>query len=229
MEYTKLTPLEVRDLINKYQSDLRKLEFQTLRTQALIKELENFAADAEEALSLEEAKIEELPAAGTEKLRTPSADAAPKKKAEAKPEKAKTKTKSKGKKRGRPKGSTSKKKPGRPPKKKTTEDKKQDSPTKSSSPEAGYRLSDWDQFVIDRLKEVQSAMTTSDFADAAVKDESIDSGEAQIKVKLNRSLHKLANKKNLLVKVEHSGRGFAYALSDWLNNKGELPKKYAHK
>lgn len=228
MEYTQLSPLEVRDLINQYQSDLRKLQFQTLRTQAIIRELEQFAAEAEEALSLEEARIQELPAAGVEKPSAEAADAAPKEKAEAKPEKAeakpkKTKATTKDKKTGQPKKG---KKTGRPQKKKTAS-QKEDS-QKSSKSEAGYRLSDWDQFVIDRLKEKQSAMTTSDFASAAVKDKSIDFGEAQIKVKLNRSLHKLANKKNVLVKVEHSGRGFAYALSDWLNSKGELPKKYAH-
>jgi len=228
MEYTQLSPLEVRDLINQYQSDLRKLQFQTLRTQAIIRELEQFAAEAEEALSLEEARIQELPAAGIEKPSAQAADAAPKEKAEAKPEKAEAKPKkteatTKGKKTGQPKKS---KKTGSSTKKKTAT-QKEDS-QKSSKSEAGYRLSDWDQFVIDRLKEKQSAMTTSDFASAAVKDKSIDFGEAQIKVKLNRSLHKLANKKNVLVKVEHSGRGFAYALSDWLNSKGELPKKYAH-
>jgi len=223
-----LSPLEVRDLINQYQSDLRKLQFQTLRTQAIIRELEQFAEEAEEALSLEEARIQELPAAGVEKPSAEAADAAPKEKAEGKPEKAEAKPKetkatTKDKKTGQPKKS---KKTGRPQKKKTAS-QKEDS-QKSSKSEAGYRLSDWDQFVIDRLKEKQSAMTTSDFASAAVKDKSIDFGEAQIKVKLNRSLHKLANKKNVLVKVEHSGRGFAYALSDWLNSKGELPKKYAH-
>ena len=228
MEYTQLSPLEVRDLINQYQSDLRKLQFQTLRTQAIIRELEQFAAEAEEALSLEEARIQELPAAGIEKPSAQAADAAPKEKAEAKPEKAEAKPKkteatTKGKKTGQPKKS---KKTGSSTKKKTAT-QKEDS-QKSSKSEASYRLSDWDQFVIDRLKEKQSAMTTSDFASAAVKDKSIDFGEAQIKVKLNRSLHKLANKKNVLVKVEHSGRGFAYALSDWLNSKGELPKKYAH-
>jgi hypothetical protein len=228
MEYTQLSPLEVRDLINQYQSDLRKLQFQTLRTQAIIRELEQFAAEAEEALSLEEARIQELPAAGIEKPSAQAADAAPKEKAEAKPEKAEAKSKkteatTKGKKTGQPKKS---KKTGSSTKKKTAT-QKEDS-QKSSKSEASYRLSDWDQFVIDRLKEKQSAMTTSDFASAAVKDKSIDFGEAQIKVKLNRSLHKLANKKNVLVKVEHSGRGFAYALSDWLNSKGELPKKYAH-
>lgn len=231
-----MSPLEVRDLINQYQSDLRKLQFQTLRTQAIIRELEQFAAEAEEALSLEEARIQELPAAGIEKPSAQAADAAPKEKAEAKPEKAeakpekaeakskKTEATTKGKKTGQPKKS---KKTGSSTKKKKTATQKEDS-QKSSKSEAGYRLSDWDQFVIDRLKEKQSAMTTSDFASAAVKDKSIDFGEAQIKVKLNRSLHKLANKKNVLVKVEHSGRGFAYALSDWLNSKGELPKKYAH-
>ena len=59
-----------------------------------------------------------------------------------------------------------------------------------------------------------------------VASDTIKLGAAQIKTKLNASLHKLANKKALLAKVEHSGRGFAYALQEWVSKSGELPKKY---
>ena len=118
--------------------------------------------------------------------------------------------------------------PGRPPKSKSAESSpKTTKKERSEKKGAGYRLSEWDQFVINSLKEKQQAMITQDFLDIAKAAPDIKSGEAQIKVKLNRSLHKLANKKEALVKVEHPGRGYAYAMKEWLNNKGELPKKFA--
>ena len=83
--------------------------------------------------------------------------------------------------------------------------------------------------MLQSLKDKKKVLTTSDFAKIAVDDPSIKSGEAQIKVKLNRALHKLANNKKLLSKVDHSGRGFAYALKDWMDSKGNLPKKYERK
>lgn len=228
MEYTQLSPLEIRDLINQYRSDLRKLHFQTIKVQSIVKELEQYVTEAEQALSIEEAKIQELPAAPTVKV-TKEPDEGTVQPPEATKEKAKPK-----KKRGRPKGSTNKNKksaskrgPGRPPKKK----KEKESPTESKGKRGrpAGQLSEWDNLVIKSLKDKNQVLTTSDFASLAVADPSIKSGEAQIKVKLNRSLHKLANKKELLSKVDHSGRGFAYALKDWFDSKGNLPKKYERK
>ncbi len=238
MEFTHLTPLEVKDLINKYRSDLRKLEYQTLKTKGIINELERYASNAEEALSLEEANVQELPAAPAEQASADVSEQESAAPAEAKPEtaeaaKPKRATKPKGK--AAPKSTDkkpAKKKPGRPKgstnKSKSTTPANKAAGSKDKEP-SGYRLSDWDQFVINKLEEKSSALTTSDFADLAKEDPSIKSGEAQIKIKLNRSLHKLANKKGLLSKVEYSGRGFAYAKAEWLNSKGNLPKKYAHK
>jgi hypothetical protein len=221
MEYTQLSPLEIRDLINRYQSELRKLHFQTLKTQATINELEHYAAEAEQAFAIEEAKIQELPAASVTPAAAPSSkEAAP----AAEPPKRKRKP-------GRPKGSANKKKktskrgPGRPPKAK----KETQAATKPAKRGPKERLSEWDNFVIDSLKGKKQALTTSDFAAIAVKDSSIKSGEAQIKVKLNRTLHKLANKKKMIAKVPHSGRGFAYALTNWLGSDGNLPSKYERK
>ncbi len=242
MEYTQLSPLEVRDLINKYKSDLRKLDFQRLKTSSIIKELEGYATEIEEALSIEEATIRELPSSTepeTEQKETKKA--APKRrgrppksetaKADAKKEAA-PKPEKKKKRRGRPPGSKSKAKA----KSKTAakgQSKTKEKATKSkaepkaSNGKEGYRLSEWDEFVLNSLKDKQKALTTSEFTEIGVANPSIKSGAAQIKTKLNRSLHKLANKKGVLVKVEHSGRGFAYALQDWLDSKGQLPKKYA--
>ena len=285
MEYTQLSPLEVRDLINKYKSDLRKLDFQRLKTGSIIKELEGYATEIEEALSIEEATIRELPSSGepqTEEKKAPAKRRTRPAKAEAKKPKAKKQTATKAaakkeeapkpeqkqettqtaakkeeapkpeqkqettqtaaKKEEAPKPEKKKKRRGRPPgsKNKTkskstakgkgkTKQKAAASSTKSATEagQRGYRLSEWDQFVLNSLEDKQKALTTSEFTEIGVANPSIKSGAAQIKTKLNRSLHKLANKKGVLVKVEHSGRGFAYALQDWLDSKGQLPKKYA--
>ena len=53
MSFKQLSPLELRDLINKYHSDLRKLHYQVVKTQAMVAELEGLAAEAEKALGLE--------------------------------------------------------------------------------------------------------------------------------------------------------------------------------
>ncbi|MCO6479589.1 MAG: hypothetical protein J5I94_23340 [Phaeodactylibacter sp.] len=249
MSQPSLKPLEIEALLTQYRSDLRKLEYQVHQTQAIIQELEKQAAEVQEALAFEESKA--LPSAEKAKA-APSAESKPKKakRGPGRPRKTKTaatketaaakeeapkaeekaaeaeKTAAKGK---SPKSAPGKKKgAGRPRKsagaQKTGKTAKKDAAEKK---ERGYRLSEWDKFVVDSLKTKQQALITKDFVDIAKANPDIKSGEAQIKVKLNRSLHKLSNKKGSLVKVEHSGRGFAYALSEWVNNKGELPKKYA--
>ncbi|MCB9291436.1 MAG: hypothetical protein H6560_29305 [Lewinellaceae bacterium] len=243
MSQPPLKPLEIEDLLNQYRSDLRKLEYQIHKTQTVIQELEAQAAEAEEALSREEAKA--LPSAKKAKApaktrkgkrgpgRPPKAQAAASPKPDTQEEtteETKTpETKARGRKGSAGKKATGKKRgPGRPPKSKSAESSpKTTKKERSEKKGAGYRLSEWDQFVINSLKEKQQAMITQDFLDIAKAAPDIKSGEAQIKVKLNRSLHKLANKKEALVKVEHPGRGYAYAMKEWLNNKGELPKKFA--
>jgi hypothetical protein len=216
MAFRNLTPLEIRDLIAQYQSDLRKLHFQTQKVNQIIAELQSYTAEAEEAYAIEEPTLRELPSA------TYSEE--PKKK---KPGKSKRKTR-KGTAVKPPSAeeveeaapSTEKRGPGRPP--------KGSKPKKKQQPKGkGYRLSEWDLFVMQSLDKGNKSMITSDFVDAAQTDETINLGPTEIKIKLNRSLHKLANKKGLLVKVEHEGRGFAYAKQEWLNSRGELPKKYA--
>lgn len=251
MSQPLLNPLEIEDLLNQYRSDLRKLEYQIYKTQTVIQELEQQAAEAQKALSLETAKA--LPGATKEAKkgkaktgsrgpgRPPQAKAAPAQEeaaaatgevketapAEEMPQQpaAKRDRKAASAKKGAPK---KKKGPGRP--RKSAAEKKGPETAKKEKAEkgdAGYRLSDWDKFIIESLKTKQQALITQDFLDIAKDNPDIKSGEAQIKVKLNRSLHKLANRKGVLAKVEHSGRGYAYALNEWVNAKGALPKKYA--
>lgn len=219
MAFRNLTPLEIRDLISKYQSDLRKLQFQTHKVNQIILELQNYASSAEEPYAIEEPQLRELPSASSANKDTATTDSAT-----AAPAKQQRKTRkgtgvkppsSRG--PGRPK---KKRGPGRPPKAKKKSTPKQEKGK-------GYRLSEWDLFVMNSLDKESKALITGDFVELAKADDSIKLGPTDIKIKLNRSLHKLANKKGLLVKVEYDGRGYAYAKQEWLNSKGDLPKKYA--
>jgi hypothetical protein len=246
MDFQKLSPLELRDLINKYTSDLRKLQYQVVRTQSMVSELEGYLSEAESALGLE---------ISTATVEIPEVKAAPAKEKEQKAAAPKTKG------RGRPRGSKNKKTTDKKTTKgtagkakakgaaeRTTDAKSKTKATpgskaKATKPKAskktkettanenvpGYRLSEWDDFVLKSIKDKGKVLTTSELTKIGVADASIKMGAAQIKTKLNASLHKLANKKGLLAKVEHSGRGFAYALQEWVSASGELPKKYVEK
>jgi hypothetical protein len=248
MEFQKLSPLELRDLINKFNSDLRKLQYQVVKTQAMVSELEGYLSEAETALGLElstaTVEVPEVEAA-PEKAKPQEPKAAPKTKGRGRPKGAKNKkttekkdtkpaagkTKAKGKGPGRPAGSKSKKKATTETKPKAAKDKASQAAKETPANEdvPGYRLSEWDDFVLKSLNEKGKVLTTSELTKIGVADASIKLGAAQIKTKLNASLHKLANKKGLLAKVEHAGRGFAYALQEWVSDSGELPKKYVEK
>ncbi|MDX1666751.1 MAG: hypothetical protein R3350_05965, partial [Saprospiraceae bacterium] len=79
---------------------------------------------------------------------------------------------------------------------------------------------------MDSIKEAGHALIIEELTEKAKKREDIKLSEDKIKIKINQTLHKLANRKNLLKKVKHSGRGYAYALKEWETSKGDLPKKY---
>ena len=52
----------------------------------------------------------------------------------------------------------------------------------------------------------------------------------EVKNMLNRSLHKMTNKRNDLIKTKYDGKGFAYALPNWVNQTNKsLKKKYQRK
>lgn len=215
MTLRNLTPLEVRDLISRYQSDLRKLEYQIHKVHQILEELQGYAPQAQEKY-IDEPILRGLPSAeaSEEKGGETTDQEAPQNVPTAKGRKTR---------RGRPKKMGSDTAPGKVE-------------GSASSPAAaepkveqgkGYRLSEWDLFVVNCLLAEEQSLITSDFLVAAENSAEITADAKEIKIKLNRSLHKLANKKGILVKVEYSGRGYAYALAKWLNSKGELPKKYA--
>ncbi|MDG1296363.1 MAG: hypothetical protein P8P48_04435 [Saprospiraceae bacterium] len=99
--------------------------------------------------------------------------------------------------------------------------------------ENGYKLSDWDNFVIETLNKKQIVLITKDFIEASkLRSESEKSkfDEAKVKNMLNRSLHKLSNKRGDIIKTKYNGKGFAYALPKWVSNSSKkLKKKYQRK
>jgi hypothetical protein len=180
MNGTGLTNLEIQDLINKYKSELRKLDYQTNDIKATIAELEEIL---EIDLKRQDTTVT---------------------------------TRRKG-----------KRKPGRPPKiKAETKGKIQ------KSREEGYRLSVWDKFVLDGIKDSGKVLINTELLDI-VKQKAIEkkifTNDYLIKEKLNRILQKLANRRKNIVKVKYQGRGFAYALPKWVNPNGSLDKQYEKK
>ena len=254
MNFSNLTPLEIQDLINSYRSELRKLEFQVQHTAGLLQQLETALAKADTVLvntptvTSAPAQAEAKPRRGRGRAKQAGEQAAPKTKPagrRGRPRKAKPETAAKeapqataevtAEPQAKAKAPRGPKKAGKAPKaaakaKKETAAKKEPKAKAEGKKAPGRqeRLSPIDNLVIESLKGQQKALITSEFVDIIKQNPSIKSGEAQVKVKLNRSVHKLANKKGMLVKVEYPGRGYAYALNEWVNNKGELPKKYAH-
>jgi hypothetical protein len=65
-----------------------------------------------------------------------------------------------------------------------------------------------------------------ELAKVRVEKEKLDLNDQQLRGKLNRSIHKLANKRGNLVKVDYPGKGFAYGLPNWTDKNNEIKKKY---
>lgn len=216
MREYNLTRYEINDLIRKYQSELRKLEFQVAKTRVTIRELLEELARLEESgegLRHSDYSPVELP---TEP--EPEPEPKPKrkrrrKKVEKPVEEAVSET-------------------GLAPTEETKapEEKKTRKPRTRNRKKGGYRLSEWDDFILNALKEEQKILVSSDFLDKGkewqtTQEEPMED-EQLIKGKIARSIHKLANKRGQIVKVDYPGKGFAYALPDWVTKSGNLKKKY---
>ena len=89
----------------------------------------------------------------------------------------------------------------------------------------GYRLNDYDQFLIDTLKSAGKVQLKSDFVEKG-KAKFKSMKEADLVVKLSQSIHKLANKHKVIGKVKADGRGFAYVLPEWMTPSGRVKKDH---
>jgi hypothetical protein len=194
---TALDPLEIEQLISVYHSELRQLNYRVLSVRKNIEQLETALTKG----STQRNKVVSAPPVVAKAAPpTVSSQSAA---AYTAPAPAKT-----------PSSSTR-------------------APKKVSMPEPVVvrrkrKLSPWDQFILTTLQEGDQVLIMSEFLEIVKENLAEAKGwtEAKIKSKLNAVFHKLANKKGSIVKVSFQGRGFAYALPNWLNPAGELKKKY---
>lgn len=199
MRKTKLSSSEIQDLINKYKSELKKLEFQTEQTNSTISELEDWLESVDQSEKSALAKM-----GGKKKI--------------VKQKSVATRTTKKG--RGRP-----------PTKEKKVAEKsavKTKKPTRKSRAKKGYKLSNWDKWLIESISEKGKPMLTQELIDSVkvkVQSAGLQSNDEEVKNKVTRSLQKLANRRNDVVKVPYKGKGFAYGVPGMSGTKGKSTRK----
>jgi len=92
-----------------------------------------------------------------------------------------------------------------------------------------YPLSDWDRFIMETIQEKNRATLSKEIYEA-VKEKALNAKifttDEKSKSKINQCLVKLTNRREDLKKVNHKGRGFAYALPIWYDDRNRLMKEY---
>lgn len=92
-----------------------------------------------------------------------------------------------------------------------------------------YPLSEWDNFILETIQENNRATLSRDIYES-VKEKAINAGlfisDEKSKSKINQCLVKLTNRRDDLKKVKHKGRGYAYALPTWYDERNRLMKEY---
>jgi hypothetical protein len=202
---THLTSGEIHDLINKYNSELKKLEFQIEEVKMTISGLENMMKDVNLREKVTFAKVKSRKKIEPDKIPSGKGSVLSQKKKEFKTE-AKIKIK---------KAAVDNKHA----KKVSAKNADLNAETK------GYKLSDWDNFVIQSIDQSGKILITAEIIDL-VKNKMISSGkkttDKEIKNKVTRSLQKLVNRRGDLSKVSYKGKGFAYAMPKWVDKKGKI-------
>lgn len=196
----------MKRLVNDYESDLRQLQFRVEHTKNLIRDLKSAIPAIEAEEKAQATQVVELASVSVE---SPVSDPAP------------------AKRRGRPKAKRkAKATEGAAPK------ARKSGKGKAASPKKGYRLSETDQLIMKALDEGGRAMISSDlqeYIEAAKQAAGETVNSEDIALKISRSLQKLANRRDDLIKVPYEGRGKAYALPNWINNAGDLKNKHRRK
>lgn len=196
---TKLNELDIIDLLNEYHSELRKLKQKMIFVKAKISELE----DQLTVFKSKNKRVIEDDFTEESAEETPIAAEKP------------LEVKIPGKR-------------GRKPKL-VAESDRTAQPAEEKNRRRQRKLSDWDNMVLESLREKGKALTSSDlFAhfEAKAKESGLYETEEKLRFKLNQILVKLSNKRGELVKIDYPGRGFAYALPEWMNEKGKLLKEF---
>lgn len=232
MSKTQLSSSEIQDLINKYHSELKKLEFQVDEVITTIAQLERFLENVSgrEKYAVSKVKVRKSKSLSI----TPSASSTSiKKGVRGRPKKIKevekagpkkTTAKKAVAKKGIAKKSVAKRAVPVKTAKKANFAKKAKKAEKN-----GYKLSSWDQYVIESIKQSNQIRITQeiiDFVKNKATADKLNTSEEEIKNKVTRSLQKLANRRNDIIKVPYKGKGFAYAIPAWFSSKGKLDSKF---
>lgn len=166
-----LSFLEKKELLEKYRSDLRKVDFERDYLAQIIARLER------ELQIPAGAAAPEAPATRT---------AAPKAAAAATPKAPRAYTKS------------------------SSENTAQKQET------YGFKLSDWDVLMLDTLETITEPLNSGallEIFEAANADLAKPLDDKQLRNALSRTVHKLANKKDVVLKENFAGKGFLYTLN----------------
>lgn len=213
----ELTAAELKDLLNTFESDKRKLSYRLQQIDRTIADLQRMidrfgAGNLPEpsfAEPMQEEKQEEV-TPESPKEDTPTADEPV--------EVASTPTRTRGRRSRITQAPES-----------TASAAIKSKTTKKRKKAKGYRLSEWDTALMEGLKKAKHPLINQELYQLLEdKNQKEQHGldEKDIRGKLNRSLHKLANKREELIKVNHEGKGFAYALRRWVTPEGELKEKF---
>lgn len=204
MAKIKLGSVDIQQLLNTYEANLRQVQFQAEHIKQTIRSLKAALPAIQQAEMNEASMLTEV---GDMLDITAAA-------VKAKP----------AKRRGRPPGVKMKPKSNTAEKAAPTAAKPK-AKKKKSGRSSGYKLSEYDLLVFQALEENGRAMITSDIQEAVEKIKA-DKGEKvsseEVLKMIIRSLQKLANRRDDISKVEYEGRGMAYALPSWVNNKGVI-------
>lgn len=199
MNYSsKLNEFDILDLLNEYHSEMRKLKHKAAFVNSKIAELERELEHLKNSKQKRLAVVDELESF-LEDISEEPKEVLPEKAAQKEAQKAVTK-KSTGKKQ--------RKKPGRKP----------------------QPLSQWDQMIYDSVAENGRIMLSRDIyfsLEKKAKEAGVFLNEEHARVKLNQCLVKMTNEKRMdLHKVNHPGRGFAYALPQWVDRDGNAMEAF---
>ena len=124
---------------------------------------------------------------------------------------------------GRPAKAAGKRR-GRPPK--VASDTDSSSGVQLAGDTGGYRLSKWDEMLLAGLRNSGRVMRKQDLDSWFASQKDADLPADQVYTKVSRVIHKLANKRGVVRKVNVEGRGFAYGLAEWFTPTGRV--KAAH-
>lgn len=218
MSKAKFTKTQLKDLIEVYQAEVKKLNFQIQNARTTIAALKADLKTAPDDAPV----VKKAPAkrkAAAKKTTKKVAKKAVAKKAPAKKATKKAVAKKVVAKKAPAKKVVAKKAVAKKVTKKTTR--------KGS---AGRKpvVTAWDNFVMTTINEAGKGMISGDLfvaVKAKAKAAKEYKNDATTKTLINRALQKLVNKQKVLAKFKHAGRGYAYGLPSW-GSRGRLKPAY---